>query len=53
MEYVKFSDFGINKENIQWIDSVEGIERVRNELLNSKVLGMDSEFTNSFTKFDP
>lgn len=53
MEYVKFSDFGITKENIQWIDSAEGIERVRSQLLNSKVLGMDSEFTNSFTKFDP
>jgi len=53
MEYVRFSDYGIHKDDIIFVDTVEGMDKVKDGLINSKILGMDSEFTGSFTKFDP
>ncbi|CAD8109601.1 unnamed protein product [Paramecium sonneborni] len=50
-EYIQFSDFNINEEDIQIIDSVDKLLLIKDNILNSQITGFDTEFCHYFDEF--
>lgn len=52
--YINLRDFGVNEENVVYVDSLEGkeFERAKSELGSSKMIGLDSEFIMTSTSFE-